>query len=332
MFALDAKRLLPADIIFTREKWSPTSIAIRTASISRFSHAILYVDAYSYIDSDGDGVHANNPQYNLFTNPSDIAVKRYKERLREDQVHRICDFARSEINKRYSVRDTLGTVIGFVPGESKAVDRQFCSRVVAMSYAEAGIKLVPNPLRCTPSRVYRSSDLIEVPKVCRPASDEDVALAQRHGASLLVKQEETTNKLMADVRAATNSSVETMTDIVRLAMERPETDTLIASVLTNSGYLFMWMEMRARSPYWYDAGMYAQIIPVEQQTEIADELYDSIIDALRRREVTANALSEAFSRYSRLTIALLLELERTLLNLEKERLTVVEQFRTKASS
>src|SRR5437879_5382948 len=56
MYILDAKRLLPGDIIFTRDKWNPASISIRTTSLSRFSHAILYVEAYSYIDSDRGGV------------------------------------------------------------------------------------------------------------------------------------------------------------------------------------------------------------------------------------------------------------------------------------
>jgi hypothetical protein len=41
MYILDAKRLLPGDIVFTRDKWNPTSISIRTALLSRFSHAIL---------------------------------------------------------------------------------------------------------------------------------------------------------------------------------------------------------------------------------------------------------------------------------------------------
>lgn len=330
MYVLDPKRLLPGDIIFTREKWNPTSIGIRTASFSRFSHAILYADAYSYIDSDREGVHANNPQYKLFASVNDVAVKRYRELLSEKELNKLCDFARSEIGKRYSVPGTFGTVIWFVPGEAKAVDRQFCSRLVAMAYAEAGIMLVRNPLRCTPNRVYRSSKLVEITDVCREASDADVALAQRHGSSMVTKQEEITNKLLADVRAATNSSVETITDMVKLAMERPETDATIASILESSGYLLMWVDMRAGSPHWYDAGVYSRTIPVEHQTEVADELYKSILDALRRREMTANTLSEAFSRHPRATSAILKELEIKLYELEKERLAVVAQFRTKA--
>ncbi len=108
MYILDPKRLLPGDIIFTREKWDPTSIGIRTASFSRCSHAALYVEAYPYIDSDRQGVHANNPQYKLlFPSVKDVAVKRYKEPLSKEVLNTICDFGRSEIGKRYSVPGTL---------------------------------------------------------------------------------------------------------------------------------------------------------------------------------------------------------------------------------
>ncbi len=62
---------------------------------------------------------------------------------------------------------------------------------------------------------------------------------------------------------------------------------------------------------------------------MADELHGSILDALRRREVTANTLSEAFSGYPRATIAMLSELEIKLYELDKERLAVVQQFRAK---
>ena len=86
MHILNFKRLKPADILFTREKWDATSIGIRTASGSRFSHAILYVDSHSYIDSDRNGVHANNPQYKLFDSPNDVAVKRHKAPLSAETV------------------------------------------------------------------------------------------------------------------------------------------------------------------------------------------------------------------------------------------------------
>lgn len=329
MYILDFKRLKPADILFTREKWDATSIVIRTASGSRFSHAILYVGSHSYIDSDRNGVHANNPQYKLFDSPSDVAVKRHKAPLSAEAVNRICDFARSEIGKRYSVPEAFGTVIWWVAGESKLVERQFCSRLVAMSYAAANIKLVRNPLRCTPGRVYRSTELVEVATVCREATDEDIAVAVRHESSFLPRQEDITNKVLAGIREATNSSVETFTDIANLVIARSETDEIVASILKDSGYLSMWETMRARDPHWFDAEAYAWSVPIELQAQIADELHDSVLDGLRRRRITLDMLSKALCSYPRTTLAALHELEAILIALEEQRLEVIERFRTK---
>jgi hypothetical protein len=275
-----------------------------------------------------EGVHANNPQYKLFPSANDVAVKRYKEPISEGSLNKICDYARSEICKRYSVPSTFGSVIWFVSGELKTVDRQFCSRLVAMSYAAAGINLVRNPLRCTPNRVFRSADLVAVPDACREASQAELALAARHGTSIVTKQEEITNKLLADIRAATNSQVETISDMVELVISKPETDAKVLSILNDSGYLFMWMEMRQRFPEWYDAEVYAQSVPAELQREIADALHKSILDSLRRHRHNNAILLEAFSHHQRKTIAVLQQLEITLYELDQERLAVVEQFRS----
>ena len=102
-----------------------------------------------------------------------------------------------------------------------------------------------------------------------------MAIVARLETSLVLKQEEITNKLFADVRAATNSSVETFSDLAELVMHTPETDEAVVSIFVNSGYLSTWELIRARDPHWYDAEVYARVVPVEQQKQIADESYDS---------------------------------------------------------
>jgi hypothetical protein len=276
-----------------------------------------------------EGVHANNPQYKLFPRANDIEVRRYKEPIPEEALNKICDFARSEIGKRYSVSSALGSIVGFVSGELKTVDRQFCSRLVAMSYAAGGISLVRNPLRCTPNRVARCAELVVVPDVCREATAAELALASRHAESLVAKQEEITNKLFADVRTATNSEIETLHDLVELVISKPETDAKVLSLLADSGYLFMWKAMRERFPEWYDAKVYAQTVPLELQRETADGLYKSVMDSLRRRRHNNAVFLDTFAKHHRKTIAMLQQLELTLYELDQERLAVLENFRTK---
>ena len=74
MYVLDASVLKLGDIVFTRDRHSWSSRAVRFASLSRYSHEMLYVDSHSYIDSDADGVHANNLQRKLFESAEDVAV------------------------------------------------------------------------------------------------------------------------------------------------------------------------------------------------------------------------------------------------------------------
>lgn len=75
MFILDTVKLVPGDIVLTTRD-APISKAIRKATASAFSHALLYVADHSYIHSDGDGVHSGNTQRLLFSDASHAMVLR----------------------------------------------------------------------------------------------------------------------------------------------------------------------------------------------------------------------------------------------------------------
>ena len=331
MYILDASKLKAGDIIFTRDRSSATSWGIRAGSWSRYSHAILYVDSHSYIDSDMHGVHSNNLQYLVFPQADDVAVRRLKAPAPEGSITAMCDYARSQIGQQYSITAALGSIAWFRKADLTIVNRQFCSRLVAMAYATGGVNLVRNPMRCTPNRVFRSSRLVRVPDACRGASIAEMHLATRAKTSIVSRQEEITNRLFEDVRAATSSNISTFEGIVTLVAERPENDASICSMLTDSGYLSMWMDMRAEFPEWYDAAAFAERVPAPQQAKVADDMYASAMNALERRRKTAVFLQQAFSQFPRKTIAILLQLELKLHELEGERVAVAERFRNKGA-
>jgi hypothetical protein len=79
------------------------------------------------------------------------------------------------------------------------------------------------------------------------------------------------NRLFEDIRAATGSNISTFEGIVTMVAERPESDAAICSLLTDSGYLLMWMNMRAEFPEWYDEAAFAECVPAKEQAKVADD-------------------------------------------------------------
>ena len=65
MYILNLNNLEDGDILLTTQKHH-VSKAIRLATNSEFSHAILYLGNGTCIHSTGDGVHSENPQRILF--------------------------------------------------------------------------------------------------------------------------------------------------------------------------------------------------------------------------------------------------------------------------
>ncbi|MBV5267079.1 MAG: hypothetical protein JZU67_00870 [Burkholderiaceae bacterium] len=108
MFILDINKLEPGDVFLTTQNHK-ISKAIRIATSSDYSHAILYVGDGGYIHSDGNGVHSGNIQRLLFENESQILVLRIKPDIDRGLIKNASIFARREIGKQYSVKDAINT-------------------------------------------------------------------------------------------------------------------------------------------------------------------------------------------------------------------------------
>jgi hypothetical protein len=328
MYTLEAARLKLGDIIFTRDKGAATSWGIRAGSLARYSHAMLYVEDHSYIDSDPNGVHANNLQRLLRGAANDIAVKRLKEPLPPEAILAACNFARSQVGKRYSVLGAAGTFQGIRRAKLTSVNRQFCSRLVAMAYASIGCALVKNPLFSSPRRVFVSPNLTLVEDAHRVASAAEVAFATNTEPNLLTRQEDATNKLFENVRRETGSDVDTFEELVNLVTESPETDAPVSAILRESEYFFLWREIPGRHSMWFNTEVYAERVPINEQAELAASQYLSVLNSLDRRKETITSLLGRFSQTGSSTVALLLTLEQALLEQDRERLAVLEHFLT----
>ena len=90
MRKLDETVLELCDIVLTSDS-GITSRVVRKHTDSDISHAMLYVQNHSLIDSTGDGVHASNTQRNLFADDSSVYVLRTRAPLTDLQKQSIVE-------------------------------------------------------------------------------------------------------------------------------------------------------------------------------------------------------------------------------------------------
>lgn len=149
--------LKPGDIILTAtEHWIST--AIKIASWSKFSHAILYIGSGKAIEARGDGVNEKSLTDALTADGGDPAsvatVFRYKGNLSKNQRQKIIGFARGKVKARaqYDYRGVSGVESGscdvFNHNIQQNPEAYFCSELVAEAFRTAGVPLSDRSSPC----------------------------------------------------------------------------------------------------------------------------------------------------------------------------------------
>jgi hypothetical protein len=251
MKCLHETKLLCGDIVLSTEDHY-VSKAIRTATKSDISHAMIYVARCSIIDSTGEGVHARNTQRLFFADDCAVYVRRLAAGLSEQQRDLIVNFVRSLIGTRYSKLEAIRA--GLRPG-TDASRQQYCSRLAAQAYASVGIQLVDSVDYCTPDELKNSSLLI-------PVEDAVISVPDEHVAS--VEQDIDTNDLMREVTnrlldAARSKSpgIESIHDIDAYLVSNPADDEYFAKFYDDSGYLSAWQAEFDKNRWQYEFAMLA---------------------------------------------------------------------------
>ena len=158
----------PGDVVLTTTP-EPLSQTIRQFTGADISHAMICVGKSSVIDSTGDGVHARNLQRLILEPGCAGHVLRPVKPLTTDQLRSVIVFARAAIGTRYTMTGAAKSVLaGFVAGS-----RQYCSRLVAQAYRDAGVNLTSDADFCHPGEILKSVALVEVPNVLRSLSLEE---------------------------------------------------------------------------------------------------------------------------------------------------------------
>lgn len=276
MYILDEGVLQPGDIVLTTQD-RKVSKGIRRLTGSTFSHAILYVAHGGYIHSNSNGVHSNNTRRLLFSDPNEAMAFRLVRKADQKNTQLICDYARSQVGTQYSVPEAIasrkkrGATVGL------RSNRQFCSRLVAQSYAYGRVALVPNPDYCYPTDLHNVDLVAHVPKCLRGATAAEIELANT--PSPLEVQARATNYVLEGIRRVSGADVQTEGQVVQLLLRRPDLDEASSRCLMESGYLELWRMETGANPWRYEEGAFRSANP---SPEIRAEEIASSEDLLRR--------------------------------------------------
>jgi hypothetical protein len=268
MKKLDDGRLRAGDIILTSGS-NKVSKAVRRATNSAISHAMIYVQHSSVIDATAEGVHSSNIQRIFFEDESVVVVLRPRISLDDETIRKITDFARAATGTEYSKREAIAVVARTM--RSVRSRKQFCSRLAAQAYAFAGIDLVPDADFCSPEDLRRSEGLLDVEDVLLPVSTAEVAFWAERTPVLRIMADATNAVLKAARRRS--ASIQSLNDVNEYLLTHPEEDRHLRRAYERSGYLTVWQIEYAKSRWQYDLDLMRHLANAEPDGRSSMEEY-----------------------------------------------------------
>jgi hypothetical protein len=252
---LNEQVLRPGDIILVTQS-SKTSAAIRLATLSDISHAMVYVEDRSVIDARPGGVRSSNTQRIFLEAARPVYALRLRTPPTPAQLKVIERELRGKIGTRYSETQAA---LSLVPAKLEADRRQFCSRLVAQAFDAAGIRLVKNPDFCSPGALKRSKLLKRVANATVAVTAEEMAFFESR-TDIPELMHEATNALLEGARTF-DAAIEDLDDVIRFVAGHPEHDEALCEILDRSGYLDIWRIEQDKNPWQYDLGLMAKEPP-----------------------------------------------------------------------
>lgn len=234
MKRISLDRFAPGDIVLTAQR-TATSKGIRAGTFGLVSHAMVCVQHGSVIDATDIGVHARNVQREFFEDRDRVLAFRPREALSPLQLALLVQYARSQIGVRYSKTEAIRTVAGIRRPRQRW---QFCSRLVAQSYAHAGVPLVADKDYCSPDDLRRCALLRELDGVTETVDGAEYAF-WRDRPDPVDATRTIQNDILAAVRQL-DSRVENFGDLVQAVLDDPGLDGPVADILLHSSYLVLW--------------------------------------------------------------------------------------------
>lgn len=305
IFVLDIDMVEIGDIILTSEA-QLRSKAIRTFTRSDYSHAMICVGKSSYVHAVGSGVEIANPQRDQYDHPDRVRVLRYTGEDRQTVAQEAANFARKKVGTQYSVPEAVATKLR--AARKNLSNRQFCSRLVAQSYAHAGVNLVADPDYCSPQELAESSSLSAVPDSTIPADATALALIAE-GNAALDSQAAVFSGLLKSARLITGMDLQTLDQIEKHLREDGTHDEALSDALESSGYLTIWKRDVEKNPWRYNADALLRTgLPEEEIRACAERevglAEEDVMRFAQAAEAKKESLRSADRRYFRIELAL----------------------------
>ncbi|GAB1259859.1 YiiX/YebB-like N1pC/P60 family cysteine hydrolase [Aurantivibrio plasticivorans] len=249
-YLLDLKALKPGDIVLESGETPFFSEAIKKATKSDYSHAMIYTDQTLIHAVKKEGVFSKNPQRILVSSEEGFKVLRLKDASLRSKLNRVCDNARTKVGSLYSITEASMSVL---PNNLERTSRkQFCSRLVAQSYSQAGISLVDDANYCTPEDL-NNSPLLEVVNNCvREATEKDLEMVSRADPNI-ENQAETFKWLNLSRKhlKKEGAEIQTINDVSEHLSKNNSSDKRICKFINSTRYLKLYNIDRSLNPYRY---------------------------------------------------------------------------------
>ncbi|WP_171040207.1 YiiX/YebB-like N1pC/P60 family cysteine hydrolase [Pseudoalteromonas sp. S2755] len=263
-YLLDKDKLRIGDIILSSEK-TFTSSGIRLMTLGRYSHAALYVGGTT-IEATLSGVFSKSIQRLPFFKENQVAVFRYKEPLSDDLLYKVCDYARSQVGSLYALPEAV-SMKALRACKVKETKKQFCSRLVAKAYDNAGIYLgnLRYPAYCTPKQLGLCSVFEQVHDVLKIASEREIEFANSSDPNV-AHQLQTykwlglTRDLIESLPNRKSSEINTINDVNELLEKYPDLDRDISNFVKTSGYLEHYLFDSKVNPHRYKTEVMKQYL------------------------------------------------------------------------
>ncbi|TQL14932.1 permuted papain-like amidase YaeF/Yiix C92 family enzyme [Zymomonas mobilis] len=319
---LDASRMRRGDIILTSSN-NKISKAIRVMTSSEVSHAALWIDNGFIIDAVKEGVFSSNPERLAFDLSDCVYVLRLKESLSDERLDKIIRYAQDQIGSRYSIKEAILTKLTKPP----ATRKQFCSRLVAQAYSQAGVFVSREPDYCKPSDILESQLFSYVENPTKEISEEFLTSYNEALPAIKNNMDYSTQQVLKKVREIDNS-IETLNDVNLFLLNNRNRDEEIYSIYIKSKYCEVYKIELGRHPWRYIPG---------QIDTVANSNKEEIIDYYKK---TCGPESDILKRYTKKlrfyekihettklkTFLLLKQLYKTLVDNERIRLKIARDW------
>lgn len=238
-------KLLPGDILLmnTYEE------RLRQKMGCKYEHAAIYIgDAY-LMEANGAHVVMTHIYSYAFREADHACVLRLKE-FSPITLQNIARASRQQMGREYSTRPFL-RVRDFKNTDQKDNgNRSFCSRLVAQSYMEENVAIVPNADYCEPDDFLHSELLEQVPDAVVPFTDEMEKVVMNNQKLREANEIDSPNaELFKSLSQLYDVDIQDLTQFLLASFRNPELDEAAIEIIKASR-MFKHMDDVMRDIPW----------------------------------------------------------------------------------